>query len=533
MKQKPNNIMLENDPLMDVADCKHTIKALQESEERFRTLFESLPMAVQGHDSEGIIKYWNKACEHIYGYKKDEAIGKNIIDLIIPHENRNSMRKVLKQKAETEKMPAPEELLLMRKDGSSVPIFSTHSFVKLEDKEPEFYSFDVDITIQNELQSQLRQALKLESIGTLTGGVAHDFNNLLFMILGNIEIAIIDIPEGNPVLSNLKEVKSAGQRAVRIVKQLLNYSRKTDQELIPIGIVSNVNEILDFLRSTIPNTVEIRKKLPDFDVPILGDPIQINQFMMNLCINAAQAMEETGILEIDMKNVTLTDEDVSNYANLSTGNHIKITVSDSGPGISDDICQRIFDPYFTTKGSGEGSGMGLTIVNSIVENHNGGISVESEYGNGTCFTILFPIIDGTPEEIINTKIEIPHGTEKILFVDDEEPIVDMIGQILIKLGYKIETKLDPLEALDLFKRKPYSFDLVLTDMTMSHMTGVELSQKVKEIRHDIPVIICTGYNKLIDEDQVRQLDIDGYLMKPVSQLEMARTIRKVLDEGKL
>jgi len=369
----------------------------------------------------------------------------------------------------------------------------------------------------------------MESLGTLTGGIAHDFNNLLYMIVGNTELALEDIPKWNPVHTNLEEIKSASLRAAAIVKQLLNFSRKTEQEMKPIGAVTVIKDAFKFMRSTIPSTIEIHNQLPDTEVPILGDSIQINQVIMNLCTNASQAMEETGgILKINVDALTLDENVAVSYPDLSVGDYLKITVSDTGPGIAPEIIGQVFDPYFTTKEMGKGSGMGLSIVHGIVKNHDGAITVDSKIGKGTTFTILFPVVDEKPVEDIAATGEPLLGTESILFVDDEESITNVTGKMLERLGYKVETSLNPIEALALFKSKPESFDLVITDMTMPQMTGAKLSEKLIKIRSDIPVIICTGHSSLIDEDKARQLGIAGYVMKPVSMSTIAKAIREVL-----
>jgi len=388
-----------------------------------------------------------------------------------------------------------------------------------------------EVTARRQMEKELRQSSKMESIGILAGGVAHDFNNLLYMIIGNTELALEDIPEWNPVHESLKEIKSASLRAAGVVKQLLNFSRKTDQNLKPIGAVTVIRDALKFLRSTIPSTVELKLNLPDADIPIQCDPIQINQIMMNLCTNASQVMQDTGgILKIDVETVMLSEEDFDDYTNLSAGNHIKITINDSGPGIAPDILDKIFDPYFTTKEFGAGSGMGLAVVHGIVKNHDGDIYVDSQPGQGATFNILFPVIDELPEPEIDAKEDIARGSETILFIDDEEFIANMTGKTLERLGYRIEKQLNPVEALELFKAKPDSFDLVITDMTMPQMTGVNLAEKLKEIRPDIPVIICTGHSAVIDEEKAKQFGIDGFVMKPVSKLKIAKAIRDVLDK---
>jgi len=390
-----------------------------------------------------------------------------------------------------------------------------------------------DITEKKRIDAQLRQARKMESIGTMAGGIAHDFNNILYMITGNAELAMGNIPEWNPVHDNLKVIKTAALRAAGIVKQLLSFSRKSEQDIKPIGATTVIKDALKFLRSTIPSSIEIRKNLSNRELTILGDPAQINQMMINLCINASQEMEETGgILEITVEGETLAEGSVLNNQAPTPGEYLKITISDTGPGIDSEIIDRIFDPYFTTKDAGQGSGMGLSVVHGIIQNHNGAITVESQPGKGTTFTIHFPVVAAEPMMSVKTSDETPHGNESILFVDDEEFITDMIGKMLKRLGYKVVTKTNPAEAWELFQTKPDQFDLVITDMTMPQMNGVKLSKKLKELRSDIPVIICTGHSSLIDEEKAKELGIDAYVMKPIVKSGIAKIIRNVLDKAK-
>lgn len=388
-----------------------------------------------------------------------------------------------------------------------------------------------DITDHVSMEEQLRQAEKMESIGTLTGGIAHDFNNLLYMIVGNTDLALEYIPQSNPVYTNIEEIKSASLRAADIVKQLLSFSRKTDQKLIPIDAVTVVKDSLSFLRSTIPTTLEIHEHMPEDEIVILADSTQINQIMMNLCINASQAMEETGgTLKINIEKTICEAEDIKEFIDLVPGNFLKITVNDSGPGISPEIIKRIFDPYFTTKQMGKGSGLGLSIVHGIIKNHSGAVWVDSNLGQGTTFTLLFPMVEEKSVNKTKTDDDSPSGIETILFVDDEQAITKMNKMVLEKLGYRVEAMLNPVDVLDLFKLKPDVFDLVITDMTMPQMTGAKLAEKLKEIRSDIPIIICTGHSSLIDEEKAKELGIDGYIMKPASMSTMAKAIRNVLEK---
>jgi CheY-like chemotaxis protein len=319
-------------------------------------------------------------------------------------------------------------------------------------------------------------------------------------------------------------------RAAGIVKQLLSFSRKTDQKLRPIEIVPVIKDTLKFLRSSIPTTIEIREDLRLIDGTVLADPIQINQIMMNLCINASQAMEQTGgCLTITVENADLEEGTSGRLFDLPNGNYVKISVRDTGPGIDRKIIDRIFDPYFTTKEVGKGSGMGLAVVHGIVKNSGGDITVDSGPGKGATFSIYFPLTAEKPEVEMLAADDLPMGNETVLFVVDEKSLLVMTQEMLAHLGYQVKAEMDPIDALAVFQSNPDQFDLVITDMTMPQMTGVGFAKKLLEIRKDIPIIICTGHSALVDEKNAKELGLAAYIMKPVNMRELAQTIRKVLD----
>ena len=299
----------------------------------------------------------------------------------------------------------------------------------------------------------------------------------------------------------------------------------------PIQIALVIEDALKFLRSTIPTTIDIVPDICVTDETILADPIQINQIMMNLCINASHTMEQTGgKLTITVENVLLDDNSAKDYPDLKRGKYVKLMVSDTGPGIDPKIIDRIFDPYFTTKGIGKGSGMGLAVVHGIVKSHSGAIKVDSTLGKGTQFSIFFPLTQGKAAVEAETIQEIPRGSETILFVDDEKSIVKMLQRMFERLGYKVQTATTPQDALDRFALNPDHFDLVITDMTMPQMTGVKLSEKLMEIRPDIPIIVCTGHSALVDEEKAKEMGLAAYVMKPIDMQKTAQTIRKILDK---
>ena len=381
-------------------------------------------------------------------------------------------------------------------------------------------------------EKQLRQSQKIEAIGRLAGGIAHDFNNVLYSIIGYTELTMDDMPEGSLAQKNLKEVFKAAMRAKDMVRQILVFSRKDDIQKKPVKIQPVVKDALKLLRSSIPATIEIRRSIDEDCGPVLAASTQIHQVVMNLATNAYQAMQEKGgFLELTLMEEEIGSDDSN--PDLHPGRYLKLTVSDTGHGMNSVVLKKIFDPYFSTKGPGEGTGMGLAVVHGIVKSHGGNITVYSKVGEGTTFHVYLPLIETRPVEPKTVPAGLtPTGTEHILFVDDEEPIVLMIQKILERLGYQVTSRTSSAEALEVFKAKPDEYDLVITDMTMPNMTGLELAPRLGEIRSDIPIIMCTGFNETIDEDKAKNMGILAYIMKPVLIDEIAKTIRKVLDERK-
>jgi signal transduction histidine kinase/ActR/RegA family two-component response regulator len=384
---------------------------------------------------------------------------------------------------------------------------------------------------KKKFETQLRQAHKMEAIGTLTGGIAHDFNNILGIIIGNTELALDDIPKWSPAHVNIEEILKASLRAKDVVRQLLSFSRQTDQERKPIKLVPVIQDAIKLLRATIPMNIDIRQDIVDTSDTILADSTQIHQLMFNLCTNAAHAMEDTGgILEIGIKNVVLDEVSAGLYPDLTPGNYVKLTISDTGSGISPKIKDKIFDPYFTTKDIGKGTGMGLSVVHGIVKSHGGGLIIDSEIERGTTFSIFFQVVEKEAVEEIETEEELPVGNERILFVDDEASMVDVGRYRLERLGYKIEAMTSPVEALEAFHANPDQYDLVITDMSMPQMTGDQLVKEILKTRPDMPTILCTGFSEKIDEDKAKEMGIRHYMEKPINRRDLAFMVRKVLDE---
>jgi len=406
--------------------------------------------------------------------------------------------------------------------------------IRWHDGRPVRLQIGTDITDLKKMEEDLRQSHKMESVGTLAGGIAHDFNNILSIIIGNTELALEGMPDWNPAYNNIQEIKMASFRARDVVKQLLSYSRKNKEELKAVDMAPVLKESLKLVRSTLPASIEIRDNLPDSTETVLADTTQINQIIINLCTNAAHAMpDEKGIIEIFIEPVDAGRIEALKYNNAKPGKYLKLMIKDNGTGIDQENINKVFDPYFTTKEIGKGTGMGLSVVHGIVKSHNGYINIESDIIKGTTVYIYFPISSAKIfAKSIKGGMKNSVKAGHILFVDDEKQIAKLAKQTLSRLGYFVTTEIDPILALRKFKTAPDSFDLVISDMTMPQMSGAELTEKIKKIRKDIPIVICTGHSSLIDEKKSKELGISAFLMKPVSGTDLSKTIMRLVNKKK-
>jgi len=387
-----------------------------------------------------------------------------------------------------------------------------------------------DITERKQLEEQLFQSQKMEAIGTLAGGIAHDFNNALSPIIGFTELAINELPDENVAKDYLGEVLTAARRAENLVRQILAFSRKDEQVKKPLRIQPIIKEALKLLRSSIPTTIAFNENIEDECGPILCDSTQIHQIMMNLCTNAAQAMGDTGgVLDVRLTKVDLDSSFATLHQSMSPGPHVLLTVRDTGQGMPPEILEKIFDPFFTTKDIGKGTGMGLAVVNGIVEGHGGAVTAHNEIGKGSTFQVYFPLVEEKEETEEEIEAPVPTGNERILCIDDEQSVVKTIEQMLEQLGYKVETRISSMEALEFFHEGPDRFDLVITDMTMPDMTGDQLAKKLMKVRPDIPIILCTGFSELISKEKAEKMGIRAFLMKPFKMRSLGNTVRKALD----
>lgn len=385
---------------------------------------------------------------------------------------------------------------------------------------------------QAKLENQLRQSQKMEAIGTLAGGIAHDFNNILSIIIPNTEVARGEAGENGLVTDCLAEVLSAAERAKDLVKQILAFSRQSQPELKPIQLQLVVKEVVKMLRSTIPSTIEMYSAVEEGVPPILADPVQIHQVLMNLCTNAAQAMRNgPGQIEVKLEALTLEEDFTQLHPEMQPGTYAKLSVSDTGTGMDTETLKRIFEPFFTTKAPGQGTGLGLAVVHGIVKGHGGHIYAYSQPNAGTVFHIYFPACDSRPLPLERASAELPKGNgERILFVDDEKHLTQIADRCLRRLGYLVTTSESPLEALQEFQRHPGHYDLVFTDLTMPKMTGIDFAQAILKIRADVPVILATGFSGLWTQEEVRTLGIKELVLKPFTPAVLAETLHKVLKD---
>ncbi len=507
------------------------IERKQEEKERIRliTAIEQAAEAFIITDVNGIIEYVNPAFKRITEYSRKKAVGRNlnflkssgsadIFDKEIPETVKNGdiWTGKLSYLNKSDEICRAEMTISPIRDsnGNIVNIVAVAR----------------DVTREDELEAQLQQAQKMESIGTLAGGIAHDFNNILSAIMGYTETAMMHIRDNKNAKDRLEKSLRACDRAKDLISQILSFSRIAENIQQPVKISPIIKETLKLLRASLPTTIEIKKVIrTDFDT-VNTDPTQIHQVLMNLCTNALHAMKnKDGILTVTLES-TFVDSEKAAHLDIDTGSYLKLLVEDTGSGIEPEILNRIFDPYFTTKEKGEGTGLGLAVVHGIVSNHGGTVCVESEPGTGTAFHIYLPRVAEAAATIKFETVEtLPAGNERILLVDDEKTLVEIFAEMLSNLGYKTVCKTDSQEALEFFREKPDSIDIVITDLTMPKLTGDELAKEMLKLRPNIPIILCTGYGKNISSKTAASMGFRGFILKPVIMRDLAAILRKLLD----
>jgi PAS domain S-box-containing protein len=516
----------------DIRDRKRAEQKLKDSEARFKAIHEHSPFAIALVDLKGSPILLNPAFASMMGYTVEELMKMKFIEFSHPEDARKEAplyQEILEGKRDSYQLLKRN----LHKEGHVVWLNAYVVGVRDDSGRLRYMvAMGEDVTEKQNLEKQLLMAQKMESIGNLAKGIAHEFNNVLGIILGNAEMAGAELDKSHPVSESLEEIKLACLRAKDVVKQLLTFSRKMAVKREPINIRTSVQKALKLLRAAIPSSIKIQEVLSAEIDSVVADPTQIHQLLINLCNNAAQAMEESGgTLTIELYNVALDSEAAAKHPDLKAGGYVRLSVRDTGDGIAPEMLDQVFDPYFTTKDVGQGTGMGLAVVHGIVKGHHGAIEIDSTVGEGTVFHIYFPSSTEKPAPN-ESEVKAPAtGNGRILLVDDEISITRIAVKTLRRLGYSVVPENDPVLALERFRSDPRQFDLIITDMTMPNLSGDELVKRAMKLRPDIPVIVCTGYSDRMSPGKARQMGIKGLLLKPVEMAELAESVRKVLDEA--
>ncbi len=498
-------------------------REVRSSEKRFRQLADASWEGILIHDHGKALQF-NDQFLSMFGYTADEMHHQDVITLTTAPSVREEVRARVNSNEDL-----PYRTQGMRKDGTEFPLEVRLRLIDYEGR-PARVAVLRDLTQQAQMEERLIQSQKIEAVGTLAGGIAHDFNNILSAILGYAELARQEVPEGSELESDLDQILRAGSRAKDLVRQILAFSRQTKTETAPVCLASLVKETLKMLRAALPSSIEIRTAI-ESDAYVLADPTQIHQVITNLATNAAHAMSENGgRLDLTLRNVELTKDESLSYPGLDAGKYVRLTVSDTGCGMTPEVRSRIFEPFYTTRPQGQGTGLGLSTALGIVQRFGGIITVYSEPNVGSTFHVLLPRMANEVEQVEEEeKKPLPRGYERILVVDDEAFQVDLASKILGGLGYRVTAVNSSEQALDLYRKRPDDFDLVITDMTMPGLTGDVLIERLREVRPNVAVMLCSGYSERISREKLKALGVRAFAMKPLMVRELAEKVREILD----
>ncbi len=525
LKDRKGRIIGASDISRDITEHKRAEEALRLANAYNRSLIEASLDLLFTIDPEGRINDVNAATERVTGYSRKELIGTYFSGYFTePHRARDGYRRALEEGSARD-----YRLEVRHRDGHVTPVLYNASVYR-DDRGNVRGVFNAarDMTALTRAEQQLRHAQKMEAMGTLSSGIAHDFNNILAAIMGFADLGLED-ERDRAIRQYFAQILHAGERGKELVKRILTFSRNTEEERKPVQVIPLIEESIRMLRASLPATVEIRQVISAGQPIVVADPTQLQQVIVNLATNAAHAMREKGgVLEIGVTDSISRLPADALAPGAAAGPFLKLTVSDTGTGMDEKTMVRIFDPFFTTKQRGEGTGLGLSIVHGILESHGGAITVKSTLGKGSTFDVFLPRVAQISSRTEGSPTWVPKGRGEVLLVDDETALVELERQMINRLGYSVTAVDDSMEALALFREAPLRYDIVLSDQTMPNMTGIELARELIAIRPDIPIILVTGYSDAVDADYVKALGVKAFVMKPLTRMDLAQTIERVL-----
>ncbi|WP_347231965.1 response regulator [Pseudodesulfovibrio sp. S3] len=513
---------------LDISKRAAVLRELQASEQRYRLLFEKNVTGNFAADRDGLILECNVAFADLFHFiSPQDAYGSNIFDLWDQAGASESLSDLVSGAGRL----ANHEVVFSQGMLRRHLLVSCDTVTDSDGNVEELRGYLFDISEPKRLEEQLRQSQKMEALGTLAGGIAHDFNNILGVILGYAEIIESSAEPDSGLDRRIGEISRAGRRARDLVTQILNFSRQGPQERHAMTLTPLIKEALKLLRASVPTNVEIISRMETDQDHVMADPTQIHQIMLNLCGNASYAMQESGgTLTVTLADVSPDDAVIPPEDLGRAERFVRLTVSDTGPGIDPDVVDRVFDPFFTTKKQGEGTGMGLAMVHGIVKRHDGYLDLVNLPGQGATFHVFLPRSSQVERGDLEMPTELVFREGRILFVDDEKPLVDIGREILESCGFEVVTRTSSIEALEAFKFKATDFDLIVTDQTMPNMTGMEFAREVLKIRPDIPIILCTGFSDAVSYDRLRDIGIGDFIMKPILKNDLVASISRLLSQ---
>jgi PAS domain S-box-containing protein len=516
----------------DNRERRHAQEALQKSELRFREVMENLNLVAVMLDPKGQVQFCNDYACRMTGWTLEEIQGRNWFELVLTGDEKQKASNMLERLASHSEIPFHTQNALQTRNGEKKLVVWDNAILRDQDGQiAGIASIGRDVTGEMELEKRLRQAQKVEAIGTLAGGIAHDFNNILGPILGYAELAMLTLKDDDPVLEYQKQIFTAANRAKALVRQILSIGRRQEEDKKPVEIQSVVKEVVHLLREIVPSSIQMKHYTSPLCGTVFADPGQIHQVLMNLCTNAVHAMrDQQGLLEIRLEPVLVGEDLAKSVPGLRAGPYVRLEVIDNGHGMDAATLERIFDPYFTTKEPSHGTGLGLAVVHGIVTRHGGAINVQSHPGMGTTFQVYFPASGEARATALSERSKALGGNGRILFIDDEPALVELGKMMLQRLGYDVLVKTNSVEALAYLKKNAHDLDLVITDQTMPVLTGLNLAKEVLPVHPRLPFILCTGYTEMVDRSTVLAAGFRGFVTKPYTMGDLADAVHRAMQK---